>query len=48
MTKDQQRWLNGIDSDAAYIQSIMSSNSEVRNCVARIWDYTNLLRKSLQ
>lgn len=48
MTKEQKQWLNSIDGEAAYLQSILGANSDVRNHVARIWDYTNFLRKSLQ
>ena len=48
MTLEQKQWLNGIDAEATYLQSLMGSNTDVRNHVARIWDYTRFLRKSLR
>ena len=48
MTKEQQQWLNGIDSEAAYLQSLIGTNTEGKYRISRIWDYTNFLRKSLQ
>ena len=48
MTKEQKQWLNSIDDEAAYLQSLLGTNSDARNHVARIWDYTKFLRQSLQ
>jgi len=47
MTPEQKKCLDGIDTEAFYLQSTHKGDSDLSNHISAIYDYVNKLRKSV-
>ncbi len=47
MTSEQKKWLDSIDTEAFYLQSTNKGNLDLANHISAIYDFVNMLRKSL-